>query len=52
MDKDREASGRPSEATVLITPSSDSSSFINMSSNQTVIPSSLLDNETTQQQQG
>ena len=49
-DKDREATGRPSEATVLTTPSSDSSSFINVASNQTVVPSSSLDKETTTMQ--
>ena len=38
-DKDRETAGRPSEATVLTTPSSDSSSFINVASNHTVVPS-------------
>jgi hypothetical protein len=51
-DKDRETAGRPSEATVLTTPSSDSSSFINVSSNQTVVPSSLSqDKETSTQTQ-
>ena len=49
-DKDREATGRPSEATVLTTPSSDSSSFINVASNQTVVPSSSLDKEMTTMQ--
>jgi hypothetical protein len=38
-DKDREAAGRPSEATVLTTPSSGLSSFINVASNHTVVPS-------------
>lgn len=38
-DKDHESAGRPSEATVLTTPSSDSSSFINVASNHTVVPS-------------
>jgi hypothetical protein len=47
-DKDREATGRPSEATVLTTPSSDSSSFINVASNHTVVPSQ--DKETIQTQ--
>jgi hypothetical protein len=51
-DKDRETAGRPSEATILTTPSSDSSSFINVASNQTVVPSSLSqDKETTMQTQ-
>ena len=49
-DKDREAVGRPSEATVLTTPSSDSSSFINVASNHTVVASSQ-DKETMQTQQ-
>jgi hypothetical protein len=40
--------GRPSEATVLTTPSSDSSSFINVASNHTVVPSQ--DKETMQMQ--
>lgn len=45
-DKDREVAGRPSGATTLTaTPSSGSSSFINVSSNHTVVPSS--DKETT-----
>ena len=49
-NKDREAVGRPSEATVLTTPSSDSSSFINVASNHTVVPSlSSQDKETTTQ---
>jgi hypothetical protein len=47
-DKDREAAGRPSEVTVLTTPSSDSSSFINVASNHTVVPSQ--DKETMQTQ--
>ena len=47
-DKDREAAGRPSEATVLTTPSSDSSSFINVASNHTVVPSQ--EKETVQTQ--
>jgi serine/threonine protein kinase KIN1/2 len=47
-DKDREPTGRPSEATVLTTPSSDSSSFINVASSQTVVPTQ--DKETTQTQ--
>ena len=47
-DKDRETAGRPSEATVLTTPSSDSSSFINVASNHTVVPSQ--DKETMQTQ--
>jgi len=50
-DKDRETAGRPSEATVFTTPSSDSSSFINVASNHTVVPSSSQDKETTVQQQ-
>ena len=44
-DKDREAVSRPSGATNLTTPSSESSSFINVSSNHTVVPSQ--DNEMT-----
>ena len=44
-DKDRDAGGRPSGATTLTTPSSDSSSFINVASNHTVVPSQ--DKETT-----
>ena len=48
-DKDREPTGRPSEATVLTTPSSDSSSFINVASNQTVVVQTQ-DKETTQTQ--
>jgi len=50
-NKDREITGRPSEATVLTTPSSDSSSFINVASNHTVVPSSPQDKETTIQTQ-
>ena len=55
-DKDREAAGRPSEATVFTTPSSDSSSFINVASNHTVVPSSSspekeMTIQTQQQQQ-
>ena len=51
-DKDREAAGRPSEATVFTTPSSDSSSFINVASNHTVVPSSSSpEKETTIQTQ-
>jgi hypothetical protein len=38
-DKDRDVGGRPSGATNLTTPSSDSSSFINVASNHTVVPS-------------
>ena len=47
-DKDRETAGRPSEATILTTPSSDSSSFINVASNHTVVPPQ--DKETIQMQ--
>jgi serine/threonine protein kinase KIN1/2 len=47
-DKDRDAAGRPSGATTLTTPSSDSSSFINVASNHTVVPSP--DKETTSMQ--
>lgn len=50
-NKDREIAGRPSEATVLTTPSSDSSSFINVASNHTVVPTSSQDKETTIQTQ-
>ena len=41
----RDVGGRPSGATTLTTPSSDSSSFINVASNHTVVPSQ--DKETT-----
>jgi serine/threonine protein kinase KIN1/2 len=44
-DKDRDVGGRPSGATTLTMPSSDSSSFINGASNHTVVPSQ--DKETT-----
>lgn len=47
--KDRETASRPSGVTSLTTPSSDSSSFINVSSNHTVVPSSQ-DKETVQTQ--
>ena len=51
-DKDRETAGRPSEATILTTPSSDSSSFINVASNHTVVPPHVppQDKETIQMQ--
>jgi len=38
-DKDRDVGGRPSGGTTFTTPSSDSSSFINVASNHTVVPS-------------
>jgi hypothetical protein len=38
-NNNKDKDGRPSEATILTTPSSDSSSFINVTSNHTFVPS-------------